>query len=106
MSKQDYNYYGLRTLAPGEHYKIGDIARNSLDWDAANDCPSTDELPGTCAVGIDDPQDAESEIKRGLGYGEGNIVLLGCYEQADGYNIDPGEIVMRNAVILRTWRKI
>lgn len=96
----DYNYYGLRTTQDDEQYKVGDVARNSLDWDFEMDTSSDQELPGTCAVRIDSPADAEAAIKAGLGYGSGTVVLLGSNWIADGHDNDPGEIVMIDAVVL------
>ena len=49
-----YEYIGIRHLAEDEHYSIGDICRDSYDWDCDMDCSTydTDEpisLGGTCA---------------------------------------------------------
>lgn len=57
--------FGVRTLDPDESYQIGDVARESFDWDFEADCSAYDldndvESAGyTCATGVDGTQDTD-----------------------------------------------
>lgn len=100
-----YLSLGLRATRPDEHYRIGDRARNSYDWDYEADCSSDDELDGTCAVEIDWVDTADeliAEIERTLQtveqYHGVHVVLLGGDNSS--YGTDPGEIVISNARVL------
>ena len=106
------SYYGIRWTAEDECYCVGDIARNSYDWDIENDISTyeTDEpveLDGTCAIEIicDPTFDEDDEIREAIeealknhnGYW-GEPVLLGCRNAE--YGNDAGEIIMEDAVVI------
>lgn len=102
-----YNYLGIRGTCQDENYKIGDYARNSLDWDAENDCSSENALDGTSTIAIDNSwlEDADDLITRiedriiDLACYHGHqVVLLGGNRGTDG--TDDGEIVIGNAKVL------
>jgi len=101
-----YRALGLRALRDDENYNIGDLTRNSLDWDCENDCSSDEELDGTCAVGInvmwiEDADDLIDEVEETISsaedYGK-RIVLVGGDGESQG--TDPGERIIRNARVL------
>jgi hypothetical protein len=103
-----YSVLGLRGICPDEHYEIGDYARNSYDWDAENDCSSSEELNGTSTVAIDvswldDAADLIERIENTIDdvapYNGGeHIVLLGGRNSSHG--TDGGEQVIVNAKVL------
>jgi hypothetical protein len=103
-----YNYLGLRSLCSDENYQVGDYARNSLDWDAENDCSSDEELDGVSTVAIDISwlDGAEDLIDRIAGLlpdmesynGGERVVLLGGWNASRG--TDGGELVIANAKVL------
>ncbi len=105
---QGYNYLGVRALQDDEDYKVGEITRNSLDWDAENDCSSDQELSGICAVEVDmDDDNRERAIEETLAfvranYWGGTAVLLGAHGTEHGN--DPSEIIMRNAQVIAIYK--
>ena len=88
-------YWGLRSLSEDEDYSIGDIPRDSYDWDEENDCSSyyTDgtTLGGVCTIGITDPESMASvyvALNLAKGYDTGNgMVLIGAdsFREGDDY---------------------
>lgn len=110
IKESKYQFFGIRHLADDEDYKIGDIARNSYDWDYENDISSyhTDpiELDGTCAYNtqIESDFDELEEIVEKLNKSiknatySGKIAVLGCnYIE---YGADENEIIMEDAEVL------
>ena len=112
IRENKFSSYGIRWIAEDESYNIGDIARNSYEWDIENDISTyeTDEpveLDGTCAIElvIDRTFDEDGEIAEAIeevlknrnGYC-GTPVLLGSdrYE----YGNDNGEIIMEDAKVI------
>jgi len=104
---QKYNYIGARGLCSDENYKIGDFARNSKDWDFEDDCSSSEDLNGSCAIEIvissifDTDDEIEEKINSAVevarGYGKRVAIL--CSNEAD-YGDDENEIVMNNAIVI------
>lgn len=103
-----YDYFGVRSLCNDEKYQIGDITRNSFDWDFENDKSSDVELDGTCAIYVDgmwieDANDLILRIEKVLPemkqYNGGqDIALLGSNSCNCGY--DDNETIMRNAEVI------
>jgi hypothetical protein len=103
-----YNYLGIRATCEDEDYKVGDICRNSLDWDYEDDCSSENELPGACAIiinnyWIEDADDLINRIDTALStlqetYTGKQIILIGGNNGQIGD--DDGEIVIGNAMTL------
>ena len=105
-------YIGIRHLADDEVYKIGDICRNSYDWDYENDCSSygTDneiELDGTCTVDTkielewDDMEEIEKKLEYAIELSEqydGVIAIIGG-NRID-YGADDNEIIIENATVI------
>jgi hypothetical protein len=116
ISKYDeiskYNYLGVRTTQSDEKYNIGDMTRNSLDWDFELDRSSSTELDGisTTMVGnneLSSPSDLLDSIQISLerhSYGSGNIVLVGGDYGKIGD--DPGEVIIKNGRVLAIIRDI
>ncbi len=112
IRENKFSSYGIRWIAEDESYNIGDIARNSYEWDIENDISTyeTDEpveLDGTCAIElvIDRTFDEDDEIaevieevmKNHNGYW-GTPVLLGS-DHCE-YGNDDGEIIMEDAKVI------
>lgn len=107
-----YEYIGIRHLADDEHYNIGDICRDSYDWDYDSDCSTydTDEpisLGGSCAyntgirVGWDEPEEIIEKLTRALKESScyyGQIVIIAGDSAKYGY--DEGEIIIGNAKVI------
>lgn len=123
INGSDYEFYGIR-IDDGIRYNVGDTANNSHqlfqdpDFDDAGELIypyiedgvnkglyDAGELDGTCAIGFD-PEDDESiakaieQIKNYLG--DYIHVLSGDYAE-DGN--DRGEIIIRDAEVLRVYEK-
>lgn len=111
IMNSNYGYIGIRHLAEDEKYEIGDICRNSYDWDYENDCSSYDtnevELSGTCAVDtridlyLDDEEDIESKLMEALEASDqyfGSIAIIGGNGME--YGADDGEIIIEDATVI------
>lgn len=111
IKENKHSYYGIRWTSEDECYCVGDIARNSYDWNLEEDRSTFGvediELDGTCAIEIvcdptfDDDDEIAEAIKEALknqnGYW-GEPVLLGCRNAE--YGNDAGEIIMEDAVVI------
>jgi hypothetical protein len=109
-----YEYVGVRALCDDENYNVGDVCRNSYDWDFENDCSSykTDgiELYGTCAIDVhlheydlDSWEDIDIinelyTLSPGCHKYHGKLVLIGGYNAIWGD--DPNEIIIKDAIVL------
>ena len=61
-------YFGIRSLTDDESYEIGEVVRNSYEWDVENDCSTYfttgEETDGACATGdLVDKWSDEEEIE-------------------------------------------
>lgn len=106
----DFYVAGVRAICNDEEYSIGDIARESYEWDLENDCSTYEttgeSANGTCAVGVEISYDAdelaekiENAAKKALNYGNQLVVLAGNSVNNDGY-FDNGEIRIINAKVI------
>ena len=87
MENSDYEYIGVRVQ--DKEFKDGEILDNSFVW---VDGEMTDEeLPGTCAVKLEDAQLANSY------FGE-HVALIGSNTME--YGQDLGEIILRDAEVM------
>lgn len=111
IMNSNYGYIGIRHLAEDEEYEIGDICRNSYDWDYENDCSSYNtnevELNGTCAVDTridldwDDEEEVESKLREAVEVSDqyiGSIAIIGGNRME--YGADDGEIIIENATVI------
>lgn len=113
-----YNYVGVRGLAEDEEYNVGDICRESYEWDGEYDCSTyytTGKLAGgTCCTEIlfsdlwDDEEDDLNElthrieeiVKKNAQYGDnGKHIIVGGDRSAPGC-LDDGEIRIKSAVVM------
>lgn len=112
-SIKKYTKIGIRGLTRDEKYQVGDICRNSYDWDYENDCSTfaTEnpiELNGTCAVDscIDIDFDTDEEIVTKLDKVLKNFNYCGCKVIIGGlnseYGADENEIIIQDAVVLQS----
>lgn len=106
-----YQVFAVRALADDEQYQVGDICRNSYDWDYENDVSSflTDnpvELDGACGKHIVDidRDSTDDEIIQALNdtlekfnyYGE-KVIIAGCYYD---YGSDESEVIITDAEVI------
>lgn len=112
LKESDYSYFGIRHLTDDEEYNVGDICRNSYDWDYESDCSSYDtdepvELDGTCAYRVDidlawdDDSEIEAKIQDALDSSDcysGRAVIIAGNRAEDG--ADDCEIIISNAEVL------
>lgn len=112
IKENKFSSYGIRWIAEDESYSIGDIARNSYEWDIDNDISTYEteepvELDGTCAIEIviDTTFDSDEEIaeaveevlkNRNNYYGDPVLLASDDYE----YGNDAGEIIMEDAKVI------
>jgi hypothetical protein len=109
-NEDEFRYFGLRSMTQNpetgefEVAKVGDTLNESFEWD---DGYSTgNELGGTSAFQISgDRGEIEHgirEINQTYAPISKQIVLVGSDHLVE-YGNDPGEIVIRNPVVLKTW---
>lgn len=89
IKEERYSVVAIRHLCKDEEYSVGDICRNSFDWDLEYDQSSYDtenpvELNGTCGYSVFDLCDLdEDEIKKA------KELLVNGLEESDGYEGKP-----------------
>lgn len=121
--EEKYTFAGVRMLTDDEAYKIGDICRESYDWDRENDCSTyhTTGLTagGTCATKIDidtlyyDLDTVEEEIEEmarrietvvkqneEMYCGEQQVIIAGYERNLDYDMTDDDEIRIYDAEVL------
>lgn len=102
--------WGIRALCYDEDYQAGDIARDSYDWDFVNDISTygTDtpiSLGGSCAIGIDDPEELQS-IQRSLDWSDRycGVCKALLHSAKIEYGNDEGEVIMTDAEVVAVWQ--
>lgn len=106
-----YNVVGIRGLASDEKYEIGDVCRNSFDWDYENDMSSYGteneiDLGGTCAVHVvfDKDWDSDEEIEKAIEnvlndfIYSGEIVIIAG--ESFEYGADENEVIVEDAIVI------
>lgn len=115
---EGYNAFGIRNICDERfgHLEVGDNVPDSYDWDVENDCSTYhttgETLNGACAVGInvstlwldgDDDEELaeiiEEALKESKVYSFGEAMLIGGQGGCE-YGNDPGEFIIRDAVVL------
>lgn len=109
--ESNFEFIGIRHLADDEEYSVGDICRNSYDWDYEYDCSSYGtenevELDGTCAYDtkidkyIDEQNEIEEKLKKALDEAPycGSAIIIGGNRIE--YGADENEIIIRNAEVI------
>lgn len=106
----DFYVAGVRAICNDEEYNIGDIARDSYEWDLENDCSTYEttgeSANGTCAITVEISYDVDelaekikNAAKKALNYGNQLVVLAGNSVNNDGY-FDIGEIRIIDAKVI------
>lgn len=99
--------YGIRSLTSDEHYRPGDIARPSYDWNFTEDRSTyghEDEREiGTASIGIGDGgpiglREVQEALDRATAYGGRELALLSSFD-AQGGN-DPYELDLSGASVM------
>lgn len=119
LKKMNENYFSVATIRrcrKDENYEVGDICRNSFDWNYEKDESTFEddepvELSGTCGMRIenlenlDNEEAAEAEkiLEKALkdsesyDYGYQTVIIAGDrYE----YGSDEDEIIVENAEVI------
>lgn len=114
FNNEGYCVLAIRYCADDENYKVGDICRNSFDWDYDNDCSTyytsePVEFDGTCGFEVedfcfDDEQldEAKEVFQKALNksnrlYSGKCIVIAGDHYS---YGYDENEVIIRDAVVI------
>lgn len=104
---------GFRGLEDDEQYKVGDIARDSYEWDIENDCSAYfttgEQTDGTCAVGgwlswMDEKEEILEKLnewkEEANQYGSTSEIAFLIGEAEGDYGTrDPGEVRIQNAEV-------
>lgn len=112
ISEEGYKWIGIRHLSDDENYAVGDLCRNSYDWDYENDRSSYDsenpiELPGSCAYDTkidstwDDDEEIEEKLHKAISESScyfGKIAVIAG--NSAEYGNDPEEIIIGNAEVI------
>lgn len=111
IRKAEYNVIGIRGLTDDENYSVGDICRNSYEWNYEEDRSTYDtgeniELSGTCAKGFsfdlywDEDEEIEervNELLSNFNYCGKRVLVAGnSYE----YGSDDGEVIIADAKVI------
>lgn len=107
----NYSFIGVRWTTDDENYKIGDICRDSYDWDYDKDVSSFDtetpiELNGTCAINteidlyFDESDEVKAKIEAAIKNHNycGDIIIIGGNSMEHG--ADENEIIIEDAVVI------
>ncbi len=110
--ENEIEYFGVRTLAEDEDYKVGDECRESYEWNIEHDCSTYDldgedgeTADGTCVtMAYADCYDDEEEIEKALetaikankGYGLATRAIIagetvstnGVFDENEGRLVD------------------
>lgn len=113
VNQENYSIVAIRHLSEDENYEIGNMCRNSFDWDYGLDCSSyeTDnpvELDGTCGYAIfdfcdldvDEIEEAESLISKALAEAiyVGEPVIIAGHRFT--YGNDDNEVIIEDAEVI------
>ena len=113
VNEEGYGVVAIRHCAEDEHYKVGDMCRNSFDWNYELDCSTYDtdepiELDGTCGfqiVGFADLDDDEIEeaeelfnkaMKEAFYCGDAIVIAGNRYTYGD----DENEVIIWDANVI------
>lgn len=111
--EKGYNHVGVRSLEEDENYQVGDVCRESYEWDLEHDCSTyytTGETAGgTCATRVDYDSFYNEEkeliealkeaIKSNDDYVGKKVVIAGEYESGFGHG-DLDEVRIVDAVVI------
>lgn len=116
ITEEGYSVVAIRRLSEDEDYSVGDICRDSFDWDYENDRSSYNtenpvELNGTCGYSVFDLCNLDEEevekaeellidaLKESDTYGGKPVIIAGNrYE----YGNDENEVIIAYAEVIAT----
>ena len=113
VNEEGYGVVAIRHCAKDEHYRVGDMCRNSFDWNYELDCSTYDtdepiELDGTCGYAIFGFADLDEEeieeatalfhkaIEEACYCGEAIVIAGNRYS----YGYDENEVVLWDANVI------
>ncbi|WGT37949.1 hypothetical protein QH639_19295 [Lysinibacillus sp. 1 U-2021] len=87
------------------NYQVGDICKDSFEWDYENDCPTEESIGGTCGTLVGDKWQDEEELIEKLEkiiqfnkrYGKQQYVIAG---DKHDFGADEDEIIIECATVL------
>lgn len=101
IKENDYSVVAIRHCCPDEEYKIGDICRNSFEWNEEYECSSYDteepeEMDGVCGYAMFELIDTDNAEK--AKYDGNNIVIIGG--DSYSYGNDENEVIVEEAEVI------
>lgn len=114
VNDEGYGVVAIRHCAEDERYEVGDMCRNSFDWNYELDHSTYEdeeqvELNGTCGlhiVGFENLDEEETEeavemfdkaMKESQAYGGSVVVIAGNYFE---YGNDENEVIIEDAEVI------
>lgn len=113
IKEEKYSVVAIRRYCKDEKYNVGDICRNSYEWNYEYDVSSYDteaptELDGTCGLNISDIIDCEdltdvrniidNGIEKSSIYDGNNVIIIAGYDYS--YGNDEEEVIIENAEVI------
>ena len=101
IKEEKYSIVAIRRCCKDEKYNIGDICRNSYEWDYEYDVSSYDteaptELDGTCGLNISNIID--DGIEKSSVYDGNNVIIIAGHDYS--YGNDEEEVIIENADVI------
>ena len=114
VNNEGYGVVAIRHCAEDEEYNVGDVCRNSFDWNYELDHSTYEdeeqvELNGTCGlhiIGFENLDEEETEeavemfdkaMKESQVYGGSVVVIAGNYFE---YGNDENEVIIEDAEVI------
>lgn len=112
IKKEKYSIIAIRRCSPDERYEVGDICRNSYEWNYELEVSSYDtedpvEMEGTCGYNVseilnmDDNEKIRSAIMKAIDdtpIYDGNAIIIAGNSYI--YGNDENEIIIKNAEVI------
>lgn len=114
VNKEGYSVVAIRHCAEDEDYTVGDICRNSYDWNYELDCSTYEteepvELEGACGYHVngfqnlddEDIEEATEMINKAVKEAElycGKMVVIAGYSYT--YGQDENEVIIEDAEVI------
>ena len=114
VNEEGYSVVAIRHCAEDEDYEVGDICRNSYDWNYELDCSTYDteepiELDGACGYHVrgfenldaDEIEEATEIFEKAMKEAEtyyGKVVIIAGYRYT--YGNDENEVIIEDAEVI------
>ena len=114
VNEEGYSVVAIRHCAEDEDYTVGDICRNSYDWNYELDCSTYDteepvELDGACGYHVrgfenldaDEIEEATEIFEKAMKESEtyyGKVVIIAGYRYT--YGSDENEVIIEDAEVI------